>query len=113
VAGVQEDPVLEALWKRTLSAWDDERTHAALLEQAMRSQRLPELATSYRALLDDPDRGVLAKKRLDAIVVAATQMLVALKTPPRRRTPLPITLSALGICALLLSWLAYALWGTR
>jgi hypothetical protein len=35
----QKDPVLEALWKRVLEAWDDDKTHAALLDHAMRSQR--------------------------------------------------------------------------
>jgi len=51
-----KDAVLEALWKRVLDAWDDEKTHAALIEHAMRAQRLPETAGRYRALIDDPDK---------------------------------------------------------
>ena len=105
------DPVLEALWKRVVEAWDDEKTHAALLDHALRAQLLPEIAGRYRALADDPEKGALAKKKLDAIVLAATQMLMSMKTPKPGKTPLPITLSAVGICALLLSWLAWALWG--
>jgi hypothetical protein len=82
--------VLEAIWKRVLDAWDDDRTHAALLDHAIRSQALPEIAGRYRALGEDPEKGLLAKKRLDAIVLAATQMLMTTKTPKPGKTPLPI-----------------------
>ena len=105
------DPVLEALWARVVEAWDDDKTHAALLDHAVRVQALPEIAGRYRQLVDDPKKGELAKKKLDAIVAAATQMLMSMKTPKPGKTPLPITLSAAGVCALLLAWLAYAMWG--
>ena len=107
------DAVLEALWKRALEAWDDEKAHAALIDHALREQQLPEAAGRYRTLVDDPDKGPLAKKKLEAIVLAATQMLMAMKTPKREggKVPLPITLSAFGVCALLLAWLGWALWG--
>ena len=107
----KSDPVLDALWKRVLDAWDDDRTHAALLDHALRAQALPEIAGRYRRLADDPQKGALAKKKLDGIVLAATQVLMSMKTPKPGKTPLPITLSAVGICLLLLSWLAYAMWG--
>jgi hypothetical protein len=107
----KRDPVLEALWKRVLEAWDDDKAHAALIEHAVREQQLPEIAGRYRTLADDPDKGALAKKKLDAIVLAATQMLMSMKTPKPGKVPLPITLSAVGICAILLSWLAWALFG--
>ncbi|HEY8038878.1 MAG TPA: hypothetical protein VIF15_03760 [Polyangiaceae bacterium] len=106
-----KDPVLDALWKRVLEAWDEDKPHAALLEHALRSEALPQIAGRYRALTDDPEKGPLAKKKLDAIVMAATQMLMSMKTPKPGKTPLPITLSAVGICVLLLGWVAYALWG--
>jgi hypothetical protein len=109
--GDLNDPVLEALWKRVLEGWGDERTHAALLEYALRSQTLPEIAGRYRALADDPDMGEVAKKRIDGVIVAATQMLVSMKTPRPGKVPLPITLSAFAVCALLLGWLALAFWG--
>jgi hypothetical protein len=105
------DPVLDALWKRVLEAWDDDKTHAALIDHAVRVQALPDVAGRYRRLADDPDKGPLAKKKLDAIVLAATQMLMAMKTPAPGKTPLPITLSAAAICFLLLGWVAYTLWG--
>jgi hypothetical protein len=110
------DPVLEALWARGLEAWEDDATHAALLAHAARTQGLPEIAGRYRALVDDPDRGRAAKKRLEGVVITATEMLMSMKTPkPRKvgKVPLPITLSAFAICALMLAWLALALWGRR
>jgi hypothetical protein len=105
------DPVLEALWERVLEAWDDDRTHAALIDHALRTQRLPEAAGHYRALSEDGEKGAVARKKLDAIVLAATQMLMAMKTPRPGKVPLPITLSAAGICAALLTALAWSLWG--
>jgi len=105
------DAVLDALWKRVLDAWDDDRTHAALLDHALRAERLPDIAGRYRALADDPDKGPVAKKKLDGIVLAATQMLMSMRTPKPGKVPLPITLSAFGICALLLLWLAWAVFG--
>ena len=75
------------------------------------AQQLPELSGRYRALVDDAAKGPGAKKRLDAIVVAATQMLVATRTPaPGKVLPLPITLSAVAVFLILMSWLAYAVW---
>jgi hypothetical protein len=107
------DPVLEALWERALAAWDDDKPHAALLDHALRAQALPELAGRYRALASDPERGPAAKKKLDLLVLTATQSLMAMKTPMRGKVPLAITLSAFGVCFLLLGWLAWALWGPR
>ncbi len=105
------DPVLEALWARVLEAWDDDKAHTALLEHAMRAEALPEIAGRYRALTGSADKGEAARKRLDAIVVAATNMLLAMKTPKPTKVPLPITLSAFGVCVALLAWLAWAVWG--
>jgi hypothetical protein len=105
------DPALDALWKRVLDAWDDDATHAAVLEYALRAQALPEIAGRYRALSDDPERGPIAKKKIDGIVIAATQMLLSMKTPKPGKVPLPITLSAFAVCVLMLGWLALAIWG--
>jgi hypothetical protein len=105
------DPVLDALWERVLSAWDDDRSHAALLDHALRTHALPEIAGRYRALANDAHKGDIAKRKLDAIVIAATQMLMSMKTPKPGKVPLPITLSAVAVCVLMLTWLAFALWG--
>jgi len=106
-----KDPVLDALWKRVLEAWDDDKTHAALLEHALRVQALPDIAGRYRALADDLEKGALARKKLDGIVLAATQLLMSMKTPKPGKVPLPITLSAFAVSTLLLAWLAWAVWG--
>ena len=104
------DGVLDALWERVVQAWNDEKTHAALLEYGVSAGALPEIVGRYRALVDDPEKGPLAKAKLDVIVLAATQMLLATKMPRPGKTPLGITLSALGVCLFLLAWVAYALW---
>jgi hypothetical protein len=104
------DPVLAALWKRALEAWDDEKTHQALLDHALREQKLPDLAGLYRGVKDsDPERAPRAKKKLDAIVIAATHMLMAMKTPVEKaKVPLSMTLTAAAVTFLLLGWLTYA-----
>jgi hypothetical protein len=107
------DPILDALWQRALATWDDDKVHVAVLDYALRAQALPEVAGRYRALVRDPDRGERAQKRLDALVAAATATLFATKTPKVEKVPLSITLSAFGLCAALLGWLAWALWGPR
>jgi hypothetical protein len=111
--GDAKDPVFEALWTRVVTAWDDDGAHAALIQHALRAEQLPHLAARYRALIEDPERGAAAKKKLDAIVVTATQALMAMKTPKPERVPISITLTAFAVCALLLGWLAWALWGPR
>ena len=105
---------LDTLWRRTLEAWEDDGAHAALLEVALRTQTLPDVAGRYRALLDDAEKGPRAKKQIDAIVLAATSLLFSKKTPaPTGKPPWPITLSAVGVCVFLLSWLAWALFPHR
>lgn len=108
-----QDPVLEELWKRVLENWDDERRHAALLEHAARTQALAEIAGRYRLVVGDPARADVAQKKITAIMTAATEMLMSMKTPRPGKVPLPITLSAVAICLAMLSWLAMALWGRR
>jgi hypothetical protein len=103
------DEALEALWQRVVDAWDDDKVHAALLEYALRTEHLPEIAGRYRSLKDDPEKGERAQQRLGAIVVAATQMMMSMKTPTLTKVPIAITLSAFGICLFALGFLAYAL----
>ena len=103
-----KDPILEGLWARTLEAWDDEKRHAAMLEHALREKELPDLAARYRALQDDPEKGAIAKKRIDALVNAATQMLFAMKTPRPSKTPSWLLWSAFLTCVVMLLYVAYA-----
>jgi hypothetical protein len=106
---LDQDAILEGLWGRVTEAWDDDKTHGAVLEYALRSEQLPEIAGRYRALLDDPEKGAKAKKRIDAIVVAATQLMMATKSEPRKKTPGWVTGSAALVVLLLMSLLTYAL----
>lgn len=108
-----KDAVFEALWKRTLEAWDDDKPHAAVLAHALGGAMLPELAGRYRALKDDPDKGSRAQKKIDGIVVAATQMLMATKTPPRTKTPWQWNVTAAAIFALVCAFLFYKLFIER
>ena len=101
------DAIFETLWKRALEAWDDDKPHAALLTYALDSDRLPDLAGRYRALFDDEEKGPRAKKKIDGIVVAATQLMMATKTPPRTKTPWQWTASVAVVMVLVVGFLAY------
>jgi hypothetical protein len=110
-----EGPILDALWSRALEAWDDDKPHHALLEYALRAQKLPELAGRYRAIKEkDPQKADRAQKKLDGIVIAATQMMMAMKSPPDRfKVPPAMTATFFALSLLLLSWLAYAVFRRR
>jgi len=106
-AGGSADAGFEALWQRVVDQWDDDKTHAALIEFALRTEQLSEAAGRYRKLKDDPTKAAGAQKRLDAIVLAATQLMMSKKTPPRAKVPLSITLSAFGIFLFVLCLVVY------
>jgi hypothetical protein len=108
------EPILDALWSRALEAWDDDKPHQALLEYALREQKLPEVAGRYREIKEkDAEKAARAQKKLDGIVIAATQMLTAMKSPERTRIPPALTAAVLGVGFLLLAWLLHAVLGRR
>jgi hypothetical protein len=107
------DAIFDALWARVMASWEDDKVHGALLEYALKSERLPDAAGRYRALKDDPEKGARAKRRLDAIVLAATQLMLAMKTPPNVKVPLPITMSAFGVFLFMMMFLVYAFFHRR
>jgi hypothetical protein len=107
------DVGFETLWTRVLEAWDDEKPHQAILEYALRTERLPDLAGRYRALKEDAEKGARAKQKIDALVNAATQMMLSMKTPPRVKPPASLTLTAFAIAAVLMALLAWAAFGRR
>ncbi len=107
--GESPDAMFEALWARVLEAWDDDKPHQAILGHAIDKQQLPELAGRYRALKDDPEKGARAQKKIDGIVIAATQIMMSMKTPPRTKTPWQWTASAAIIMALVCAWLFWKL----
>ncbi len=102
------DDGVETLWKRALDSWNDDKVHGALIEYAVRTENLPNVAGKYRALKDDTEKGERAKKQLDAIVVAATQMMLAQKTvrPERGKPPPWLTAVTALVCVTILAWLA-------
>lgn len=105
----EKDPIFEALWARALDAWEDDKPHHALVEHALRAQKLPDLAGRYRGLFEDPARGERARKQIDRIVAAATQLMFATKTPTRTKTPWSWTASAAIVFAIVVTWLFFAL----
>jgi hypothetical protein len=110
LAAIGDDAaVFEALWQRTLEAWDDDKPHRAVLEHALKTEKLPDLAGRYRALRDDPVKGERAQKKIDALVTAAMQLMLATKTPPRTKMPWHWTAAATLTFALIAAWLSYRL----
>lgn len=113
-AGETADAIFEALWGRAVEAWDDDKPHAAVLQHALEAQRLPDLAGRYRKIKEtDEARAARAQKKIDGIVVAATQLLMATKTPPRTKVPWTWTASVAGVCLFVVAWLLYRLFGHR
>ncbi len=100
------DLIFDTLWTRVLESWDDDKTHAAILDYALRSERLPDLAGAYRALENDPERGERAKKQLNALVGAATALLMAKKTPELKKAPWQMTATVGVLCLLVIAWVA-------
>jgi hypothetical protein len=111
--GEAPDAVFHALWGRVLEAWDDDKPHALALSYAIEHQMLPEIAGRYRKLLDDPEKGARAKKKIDGIVVAATQLLMATKSEPRQKVPWTWTASVAIVMVLVIAFLAYKLFAHR
>ncbi len=112
--GETPDAVFDALWQRCLDAWDDDKPHTLILDLALKNQKLPDLAGRYRKIKEtDPDKAARAETKINGIVVAATQMLMAQKTPARTKTPLSWTLSVAFVCLFVCLWLAYKLFGAH
>jgi hypothetical protein len=104
-----EGAMLELLWTRVLEGWDEDGPHRAILEHAVKCERLPDLASRYRALKNDPEKGARAQKKIDGIVVAATQLMMATRTPPTTKTPWTWTAAATLVFVIVSAWLFYVL----
>ena len=104
---MSSDALFEALWKRVLESWEDDKPHAAILDHAVRGEMLPELAGRYRAHKEVPGHEERAKKKLDALIVAATQMLMATKTEKPEKAPWQLTVGVALVCVIVLVWLAF------
>ncbi len=101
--------VLDALWSGVVNGWEDEVRHTKFLDHARAVGALPEAARRYGRLREDPERGDLAKKRLAAIALVATNELYATRTTRApRKAPGWLVGAAVIVCASLLGWAAWA-----
>ncbi len=114
------DAGFDALWDRVLDAWPDDKPHHALIEYAVRTHKLPETAGLYKALTDaegpfkdDEAKRELAQKRLNGVVMAATQLLLSTKTQAPTKTPLMWNVTAVVMCAVILGYLTYRIFLSR
>jgi len=103
--------VLDALWSGVVNDFENDARHQKFLDQARHVGALPEAARRYRTLLDDPDRGPAAKKRLDVITIVATHELLATKTEPPPKAVRPwIWMLGAAVSLGLLGWMAWLMW---
>lgn len=106
----QVDPVAEALWNKTLEAWEDDAVHGAFLEHCIRTKNLPYAAGQYRAIqVAGNERSERAKKKIDAIVIAAMQMLSESKTETDTKNNRWFTMVAFLISLVFLVWVLKAM----
>ncbi len=110
--GPKDPIVFDALWTGVINDWQNEDRHHKFLDHARQDGgSLLEAAARYRRLKDDEERGPVAQKRLAAIVLLATQEMLAQKSAPAAKTPPRwVTALAVSVCLGLLGWvfLAYA-----
>jgi hypothetical protein len=107
----EADPIFEALWGRVVEVWAEDKQHAAFLDYAIRAQKLPEAAARYAKQKADSARAELAQKKLEAITIAATQMLYATQMPKDVKPPRAWTWTAFAIMVVILAWVAIAVFG--
>ena len=81
------DEQRELLWKRVVDRWDDDAAHGVFLEYCQRSGSLSDAAARYRGMAGDRDRGPEAQRRLQAVVLLATQAMMAQRSSPPRGSP--------------------------
>jgi hypothetical protein len=86
------DPILEALWKKTLDDFDDEAAHTAFIDHCRVTRQLLEAAIRYRGMAGDHARGRIAGRRLAAIATLALADLETERTPERQGITLAVRL---------------------
>jgi hypothetical protein len=97
------DPALEVLWKNVLDHWDNDAAHHAFLDHCQRHEALDDAATRYRGMKGDHERGLIAEKRLKAVLMLAMSKLEA------SRSDRAATSSPLGKLVLILFFLSGSL----
>lgn len=117
---MQEDPILEALWKRVLERWDERAPHDAFLSACHERELLGHAAAQYRAVAEgqqapagddqqDEARREQARKRLGAITMLAMQALEATRQPAKPATPRWVWVLVGVTTASAFAWLAWVL----
>ncbi len=79
---VSVDPIDEA-WARVEADWGDEEAHRRFVGVSMALERLPEAGKRYRHVQEvDPSRSEDAARRIDKLIVLATQQLQDTRVVP-------------------------------
>ncbi len=102
------DAGFEAMWANVLSDWGNEGAHHALLEYAIRTELLGELAKRYRREKDNAAHAEYAAKRLEAVALTAMSMLEPTRAGRAKAIPKWVTFLAGLVCAILLGAVAKA-----
>jgi hypothetical protein len=97
------DAAFETLWKHVLDHWDEDKAHGAFLEHCRSAGQLAEAAARYRGMTGDRERGSVAQKRLQGVLVLAMAALESTRTPrPEAKTsPTSLLLIAFFVAATL------------
>jgi hypothetical protein len=106
-AAADAGAALDAAWASVQAHWDDDAAHKRFVALAMTLDRLPEAGRRYRAEREraeaagDEARAASARKRIDALLAAATQRMLATRTAPDapRRARARVTWIAVGVAA--------------
>lgn len=106
-----DSDALDVLWQHLTENWEDEKAHAAFLEQAQHAGRLLEAATRYRDASADPTRADEATRRLKTITtLAMTQLSNARTTPAQaKRRAGAVAFVLVSLALTIASLLAYSL----
>ncbi len=93
------DEQKELLWKRVTDQWDDPAAHGSFLEYCQRAGALSDAAARYRGMAGDRERGPEAQRRLQAVVLLATQAMMADRMPPQQGPPGWLSVVTFALCA--------------
>ncbi|MBK8170009.1 MAG: hypothetical protein IPK60_06660 [Sandaracinaceae bacterium] len=80
------DPV-DAAWRAVLGRWDDADAHRRFIHVCMDLGRIADAARRYREIANsEQNRKIDAEKRIQAIVVLATEQLALRTREPRQNS---------------------------
>jgi len=91
------DP-FDALWAAVLEGWSEDKRHHAILDYAIKNERMPDLAGRYKSLTLDAEKGESATKKLNGVVIATTHMLISMKSTKPAKTAWHWNMLIMGLC---------------